>query len=332
MKTEHFIEKSTNVHGEDVFDYSLTTYVNSHTKVTICCVRHQRTFTQTPDNHLQGHNGCPTCGAERKRSIHAAGGDKFIAAANSIHDNKYDYSRVVYVNNKTKVHIVCRVHGAFDQTPVNHTYLKQGCPTCHAQSRGVSRRTTLAHFIDRSNNVHRNTYDYSQATYVNNHTPIVILCKKHGAFSQRPSDHLHLRAGCPKCASSKGEAAVRQVLEKQSLQFEEQKTFPECVSALGRKLKFDFFIPTLDLLIEYDGLHHYQQITGRENLSNIQERDNIKTEFALRSGIKLLRIPYTADIHELLTSYLSNLESCDSDPRKIDQDASPQNLAEPTSL
>lgn len=306
-KTEHFIEKATRVHGAGVFDYSPTTYTNSRTKVTICCIRHQRTFTQTPDNHLQGHNGCPMCVVEHKRSLHALGVADFINNANTIHNDKYDYSRVVYTNNKTKVHITCPVHGVFDQTPVNHTHLKQGCPACHTQSRGVSRRVSLESFIDRSNNVHHNTYNYSQLIYINNHTHVTILCNKHGAFSQRPSDHLHLQAGCPKCASSKGEAGVRKLLESQSLVFEEQKTFPECVSRLNRKLKFDFFVPSLNLLIEYDGVHHFKQIAGRENLINIRERDTIKNEFALHSGIKLLRIPYTADITESLTSYLSNL-------------------------
>ena len=54
----------------------------------------------------------------------------FIRNANGRHNNKYDYSKVNYINNKTNVEIICPKHGSFQQRPDNHIYQGQGCPKC----------------------------------------------------------------------------------------------------------------------------------------------------------------------------------------------------------
>jgi hypothetical protein len=41
-------------------------------------------------------------------------------------------------------------------------------------------------FIDKSTKVHGDLYDYSNVEYINNHTKVVIICKKHGEFTQTP--------------------------------------------------------------------------------------------------------------------------------------------------
>jgi hypothetical protein len=60
--------------------------------------------------------------------------EQFITKANIIHNNKYDYSKVVYLNNSTKVIIICPTHGQFSQQPGNHLN-NNGCPTCAQQQR-----------------------------------------------------------------------------------------------------------------------------------------------------------------------------------------------------
>lgn len=78
-----------------------------------------------PCKHLESKYGCPKC-AIRKRTKNL---DKFIEDAQKVHGNKYDYSKVNYVNSNTKVTITCPIHGDFEQLPLNH--LKgQGCPKC----------------------------------------------------------------------------------------------------------------------------------------------------------------------------------------------------------
>lgn len=121
MKTEEFIAKSREVHG-DKYDYSKTVYVNQTTDVVITCPKHGD-FLQRPNNHYMGA-GCPSCSGNRRLTT-----EKFIERAKNVHGNKYDYSKVVYVNNKTKVSIICPEHGEFLQSPDKHLQ-GRGCPGC----------------------------------------------------------------------------------------------------------------------------------------------------------------------------------------------------------
>ena len=124
--------------------------------------------------------------------------EEFIQKAKAVHGNKYDYSKVEYVNTKTKVCIICPEHGEFWQTPEKH--LKgQGCSKCRYLS--ISKRFSQGRekFIEKANVVHHNYYDYSEVDYVNGHTHVKIICPMHGIFFQDPASHLS-GCRCPKCA------------------------------------------------------------------------------------------------------------------------------------
>lgn len=122
----------------------------------------------------------------------------FIERANKIHNNKYDYSKVNYIDYQQKVCIICPEHGEFWQSPANHLTYKKGCPTCAINQRGFNRRIGLEEFIKRSNNIHNNKYDYSKFEYTNNSTKSIIICPEHGEFLQAPAQHLSGQ-GCPQC-------------------------------------------------------------------------------------------------------------------------------------
>lgn len=115
--------------------------------------------------------------------------NKFI----SIHGDKYDYSKIIYTNMKTKVTIICPIHGEFQQTPKDHIHKKLGCPKC-----GKHPVIDLKSFIEKASTIHENYYSYSKASYVSSKTPLIITCPKHGDFTQDPSSHLQGQ-GCPKC-------------------------------------------------------------------------------------------------------------------------------------
>lgn len=188
---EQFIEEAKKVHG-DYYEYSKVEYVNSKTKVCIICPEHGE-FWQTPGGHLAGY-GCPACFGTHKRT-----NDEFIREAKKIHGNKYDYSKVDYVNNHTKVCIICPEHGEFWQTPERHIAQKQGCPKCYDSRRGDTLRKNNDWFIEKAREVHGNKYDYSKVDYVNNHTKVCIICPEHGEFWQAPSSHINAKQGCPRC-------------------------------------------------------------------------------------------------------------------------------------
>jgi hypothetical protein len=125
----------------------------------------------------------------------------FILEAKSVHGDRYDYSLVEYVNNSTKVKIVCPIHGVFEQTPVKHFLQKQGCPKCGQISTHDKQRKTLDDFISEARLVHGDKYDYSLAEYKRNRKNIKIICPIHGVFEQTPSNHLKGK-GCKYCGGT----------------------------------------------------------------------------------------------------------------------------------
>lgn len=184
LTTEQFIERARAVHG-DKYDYSKVNYVNSKTKVTIICPKHGE-FKQSPYRHAQG-DGCPYCAGSVKGTT-----ESFIEKARKIHGDKYDYSKVDYKDNRTKVTIICPVHGEFEQEPANHLH-NHGCPYC-----AKKHKWTTEEFIERARKVHGYKYDYSKSKYVDSSTKICVICPEHGEFWQLPYSHLN-GYGCKKC-------------------------------------------------------------------------------------------------------------------------------------
>lgn len=123
----------------------------------------------------------------------------FIKEAKEIHGDKYDYSEVNWKNaKKTKVKIICKTHGIFEQTPDAHINQKQGCGECKRYSRLDGRRLTTENFIKKANKIHNNLYLYTKSEVKGNKNKVIITCKKHGDFQQSPNSHLRGR-GCRKC-------------------------------------------------------------------------------------------------------------------------------------
>ena len=125
--------------------------------------------------------------------------NEFIEKSNEIHNLKYDYSLVKYINAKTKVEIICPFHGNFLQTPDNH--FVSGCKKCGIDKISRERSKTIEDFIENSIKKHGNVYNYDKVNYINAKTKVEIICKKHGSFLQIPDSHL--KSGCKKCGDEK---------------------------------------------------------------------------------------------------------------------------------
>jgi very-short-patch-repair endonuclease len=216
---------------------------------------------------------------------------QFIEQAIVVHGNKYDYSSIQYVSSRKKVVILCGVHGRFAQLPGSHLS-GYGCPGCKGLAISASLRNSRQQFIDKAVQVHGDRYDYSGVEYSSGKSPVKIRCSCHGWFEQRPDNHLS-GAGCRHCANeSKAEHTAWQTLLAIGIDFEREKGFP----SLRRKypLRFDFFLPSLSLLIEVDGAQHGREWPGRtESLAVNQDRDAIKDRWANENGYRLVRIPHT---------------------------------------
>lgn len=202
MTTEEFINKARSIHGENL-DYSIAEYVDKNKKLTIICPIHGK-FEQSPISHYKG-TGCPICAREAKyEKRKQLATQKFLTEASKEHNNKYDYSKVIYKEAKEVVIIICPKHGEFKQRPFAHTK-GQGCPDCGDEQRSLkreSKKTGIKEFTRRAIEVHGDTYDYSNTVYTSAKLDLSILCPIHGEFEQKPNNHLN-GSGCPKC-STKG--------------------------------------------------------------------------------------------------------------------------------
>ena len=284
LTTSNFIKIASKIHNNK-YDYSLVEYINAITKVEIICPEHG-IFKQTPNNHTSNKNGCPICKNEKRLLTN------FIEKSKEIHNNKYDYSLVDYKNIRTKIKIICPNHGLFTQTPNNHLNLKQGCPKCVKHDKET--------FIKKSKEIHGDKYDYSLVEYKNTTTKEKIIYPIHGMFEQTYSSHIYHKSGCPKCLESKAEREISFFLKDISIKYISQKKFVGCRNK--RQLPFDFYLPELNMCIEFDGEQHYRQhkVWGYEKFQQTQINDKIKTTYCLENNIKLVRIKYDENIENKL--------------------------------
>lgn len=124
--TEEFIADAIKKHGNK-YDYSHVEYKGATAFVTIICPVHGE-FQQRAADHINGH-GCKKCVYEQKALQQAKPADTFISQANVIHKNKYDYTKIKYINSHTPITIICPIHGEFYQQPADHLG-GHGCPLC----------------------------------------------------------------------------------------------------------------------------------------------------------------------------------------------------------
>lgn len=195
---EIFIERAKEIH-QDKYDYSKAIINGSKNYCTIICKKCGNEFEQQISAHLQG-NGCPKCSNIRKKlKEQEKNKELFLKQAKEIYQDKYDYSKINYINAVTPVLIRCKkCNYEFYQTPNNHIFHPSECQNCNNNFHHLTKEI----FIERANLIHQNKYDYSNVNYINNYTKVSIYCPKHGYFEQIPANHLQGK-GCPKCSIEK---------------------------------------------------------------------------------------------------------------------------------
>lgn len=296
LTTNEFVRRARIKH-ENKYDYSQTEYFGKFKKVKIVCPIHGE-FEQEAWSHLKGR-GCIKCSGFEPLTT-----DLFIEKSKKIHGDKYNYSKTIYISRRKSVIIICPIHGEFSQTADGHLAGK-GCKKCAGFGK------TKEEYIKEANLVHGNKYDYSQMKYSSAIRRIEVNCKKHGVFTVSKNHHLINKHGCPICSEPKGEKEVRLFLEKNNINFIPQKTFSGCKDK--QMLQFDFYIPELNMCIEYDGIQHFKSVEyfgGRKELIKNKKHDRIKNEFCLKENIVLNRITYLENIQkrllEIFPSFLNN--------------------------
>lgn len=328
MDRSEFIKRSVNIHGSK-YDYSKVIYKNLHNKVTI--ILDGIEYYQTPIKHLMGR--CPEKntpkmtqdeflsrakktwgnkydyslveydGTSKKIKIiydgiiyeqnpysHIKGlavesriisTEDFIKKSKKIHGDRYNYDQVEFVNSYQVVQI--GYNGIFYlQKPYSHLLGKR------PEQLRVKKSTNK--FIMESNNLHDFKYNYDKVDYKKNSVKVIITCLLHGDFTQTPQCHLKGH-GCPLCNESHGEREISKFLNKNNINFDRQKKFDECRNE--RPLPFDFYIPSMRTLIEFDGEQHFRPkefYGGDLAFEKRKKYDQIKNHFCETHYYNLIRI------------------------------------------
>ena len=229
--------------------------------------------------------------------------DIFIKRAKKIHGDKYDYSKVKYIDSHSKVCIICPIHGEFWQMPYQHLS-GNGCRKC--QYITLKNKFLSNNFIEDAKKIHGNKYDYSKVKYNGNKEKVCIICPKHGEFWQVPSSHLQ-GVGCPRCQNSKIEDATSKALMVRNVAFINRHHFNWL-----HKQHLDFYLPNYNIAIECQGIQHFKGWGGEiESLNDIQKRDKKKKELCENNNVKLYYINYDDDVetkvNEILKEVCHNL-------------------------
>jgi uncharacterized C2H2 Zn-finger protein len=284
--TEKFIYEAKLKH-DDKYDYSLVNYVNAKTKVKIICPEHG-VFNQIPRQHICGSK-CPKCSGLYMDI------DYFKEKSNKKHNNKYNYSLVIYNNSLKPVKIICPIHGEFNQRPKDHL-IGKGCQKCS----GVYMDTN--YFKEKANKIHGFIYSYDKTIFKKANDKVIITCLTHGDFRQTPNSHLN-KSGCPICRESKGEKTIRAFLISKKINFIKEYKFNGCKNI--NPLPFDFYLPDHDTCIEYNGEQHYKSFNffgGDEKLIKTQINDKIKLDFCKSNKLNLIIINNIKNIEKFFVS------------------------------
>lgn len=280
LTKEDVLARCKQIYG-DKYDYSKINYINYDTKIVVICSKHGE-FEIRPDHFFSGC-GCPKCGHEKGGAKISLTKDEFVDSAKKTHGNKYDYSKVNYINAKTKVCIICPEHGEFWQTPDAHVR-GANCPKCNTVR---NYKYSIKEFVEKSKKIHGDKYDYSKTEYVNYKTPLCIICPEHGEFWQKPREHFK-GCGCPSCDESKLECEVKLFLEKNNIKYEREKRFEWL--RYKYPLVIDFYLPEHNIAIECQGEQHFKDRKFFEHYSFEKriEMDNLKFELCKKNGLKVL--------------------------------------------
>lgn len=292
-------------------------YVDSTTAISLTCPKHGD-FEKTPRYLLSPMNvyGCPECCKEQRAKNNKISKEEAISYARKVHGTKYDYSLLPdFMNEKysrTKVKIICPIHGTFEQ--MWRTHLEgHGCKKCADDIM----RPTLEEFINRANDIHGiGTYDYSLIDqYKNKRVKLPIICANHGTFYMSAEDHVKKGFGCPQCGrdriKSHGEERIEKILKVKNVCFEVEKK----IDCLGKanKSKFDFYIKGVGF-IEFDGNQHfkpYEFYGGEKRYKQLKSNDQKKNQYCEQNQIPLLRIKYNQfdKIKEMIEDFILNKEN-----------------------
>lgn len=289
----------------------LEQYKTARKNIKFRCTTHDYEFYAAPTNMLKNsRRGCMYCGMDYVASTCRKTNDEFLEELKIKAPNVIPLENYNLYDKKIKVQ--CKVCGNIWISEPR--YLLKGIQCKKCSTRALHKLMTKTHerFIEdfKNRNPNKDTIEIV-GRYKHDEAPIECCCKRCG-YTWYPRARYLIRnkraSGCPHCNMSKGELAVESFLSKNSIIFEEQKSFDDLVGTGGRLLSYDFYLPKNNLLIEYQGVFHDGSVPyqTREQFIYRQTHDDMKRQYAKNHGIELLEIWYKDfdNIEQILTERL----------------------------
>ena len=195
----------------------------------------------------------------------------------------------------------------FNMTP-SHALRGYGCPKCHIEKLPQCQPKSEKQYINELAKIH--SHIKLVGKYINSITPTLHECLIH-QFQWNPTPgNLLAGKGCPRCNESQGERQITLWLQQHCIANISQKRFTDCRDIYT--LPFDFYIPELNICIEYQGEQHYKPVNfggindeeAYDNFLKIQHHDEIKRNYCINNNITLICIPYWENVSEFLNKNL----------------------------
>jgi hypothetical protein len=228
--------------------------------------------------------------------------------------------KITYASSNDKVWIKCQekeYHGSYDIT-CNDFVNKVRCPYCNPNSGNVHKLDSLGSLYPKvlqiwSEKNKKSPYEYAPKSQ----QKVYWKCPegKHEDYLRNIQNSNKYNFRCPECQYSKGEERISKYLIKNSINYISQKIFDVLIGLGGGNLSYDFYLPQLNLLIEYQGEQHKKYMPGfhksKKDFEKQQEHDRRKREYAKKYGIRLLEIWYWDfdNIEEILDKELNQLNN-----------------------
>ena len=272
---EKFYIKNENAENIEI----LGEYKGSKIKIKCRCKIDGYEWESKPSDLLYKNCGCPKCGGNASKTT-----EEFINELKEINNNIEIIGE--YKTSYIKIKCRCKLDGYEWETTPTNLLNNHGCPKCS----GKVRKNT-EYFINELKEINNDIEVLGE--YINAFTKIKCRCKIDGNIWFTSPHELLKNIGCPQCNESKGEKRIRKYLDNKNINYEKQYRFNDCKNK--KTLPFDFYIPSLNIAIEYDGEQHYKIVKhfgGLDKFIKTKVRDTIKTIYCEENNIKLIRIPY----------------------------------------
>lgn len=280
--------------------------VSMQTKITAICAKHGQ-ITHPAGYWLSG-KGCEYCNGKLFPA-------DWIKNAKAVHGDKYEYVGEAPKKYNSFIHYICPKHGLQRQRYDIHVNQKCGCTYCVGRV-PRSLEVRKENFLKKAHKKFGNLFTYNMDEYKNNDAPISITCSiHHYTFKTTPDTHIRKNGGCPVCAMSSGEYEIYIWLSKNIASFKYQQNIPNENPDLDLAyLVVDFYIPSHNLFIEFNGEQHYRDVRFFKrhkdwSLEKQQLRDQTLRDYCQHHNIRLLEIKYDqqGEVDNLLKETIGNL-------------------------